>query len=66
MTEINLYEMIEIVKAKPGGKVKEQLGVRVEPDLKVEVKVLAVRQRRHLGDLIEEALRLLLKKYKSE
>jgi hypothetical protein len=44
----------------------QQLGVRIETDLAVDVKVLAVRQRRRFKDLVEEALRDLLKKYREK
>lgn len=45
---------------------KQQLGVRINTSLVVEAKVLAVRQQRRLNDLIEEALRDLLKKYREK
>lgn len=51
---------------KPTDKNEQQLGVRIEMDLAVDVKVLAVRQRRRFKDLVEEALRDLLKKYKDK
>jgi hypothetical protein len=44
----------------------QQLGVRIETVLAVDVKVLAVRQRRRFKDLVEEALRDLLKKYQGK
>lgn len=47
----------------PRKKQKPQLGVRIDPNLLVEVKVLAVRQRRNLNELVEEALIEILKKY---
>ncbi len=42
---------------------RQQLGIRVDGDLVVEAKVLAARQRRRLNEVVEEALRDLLKKY---
>ncbi len=51
---------------KPADKTEQQLGVRIEMDLAVDVKVLAVRQHRRFKDLVEEALRDLLKKYKDK
>ena len=51
---------------KPTDKNEQQLGVRIEMDLAVDVKVLAVRQRRRFKDLVEEALRDLLKKYRDK
>ena len=47
-------------------KTEQQLGVRIELDLAVDVKVLAVRQRRRFKDLVEEALRDLLRKYRDK
>lgn len=43
-----------------------QVGARVPEDLLIEVKVLATRQRRRFNELVEEALRDLLKKYKEK
>lgn len=43
-----------------------QVGARVHEDLLVEVKVLATRQRRRFNELVEEALRDLLKKYREK
>ncbi len=51
------------MRTKAGTPPKQQLGVRVDSDLVVEAKVLAVRQRRRVNALVEEALRDLLKKY---
>jgi predicted HicB family RNase H-like nuclease len=42
---------------------KQQLGVRIDTNLVVEAKVLAARQQRRLNEVIEEAIRDLLKKY---
>ncbi|BCA55325.1 hypothetical protein W02_24650 [Nitrospira sp. KM1] len=47
-------------------EIKQQLGVRITTSLVVESKVLAARQKRRLNDLIEEAIRDLLKKYKEK
>ena len=44
----------------------QQLGVRIEAGLAVDAKVLAVQQRRRFKDLVEEALRDLLKKYREK
>ncbi len=54
------------MRSKAGSRPKQQLGVRVDADLVVEAKVLAVRQRRRVNDLVEEALRDLLKKYRDK
>ena len=45
---------------------RQQLGIRVDGDLVVETKVLAARQRRRLNEVVEEALRDLLKKYREK
>ena len=53
--------------ARPSeGNKRRQTGARINDDLLVEVRVLAVRQRRRLNDLLEEALRDLLKKYREK
>jgi len=46
--------------------VKQQLGVRISTPLVIEAKVLAARQQRRLNDIVEEALRDLLKKYRDK
>jgi predicted HicB family RNase H-like nuclease len=51
-------------KGRPASK--QQLGVRIDTSLVIEAKVLAARQRRRLNELIEEALRDLLKKYREK
>lgn len=51
-------------KATPASK--QQLGVRIDSSLVIEAKVLAARQRCRLNELIEEALRDLLKKYREK
>ena len=45
---------------------KQQLGVRINTALVIEAKVLAARQQCRLNELIEEALRDLLKKYREK
>ncbi len=40
--------------------------MRVDAELVLEAKVLAVRQRRRVNELVEEALRDLLKKYREK
>jgi hypothetical protein len=52
------------MKGEPKESEKVQVGVRLDAALLVEVKVLAVRQGRRLNDLVEEALRDILKKHK--
>jgi predicted HicB family RNase H-like nuclease len=45
---------------------KQQIGVRLDPTLVIEAKVLAARQRRRLNEVVEEALRDLLKKHRAQ
>ena len=45
---------------------KQQVGIRININLVVETKVLAARQRRRLNDVVEEALKDLLKKYREK
>ena len=40
--------------------------MRVDAELVLEAKVFAVRQRRRVNELVEEALRDLLKKYREK
>jgi predicted HicB family RNase H-like nuclease len=52
---------------EPGDvKSKRQIGPRIEEDLSKEVRILAIRQGRGFNELIEEALRDLLKKYREK
>ena len=64
LTAHGLIATLCAMRTKAGTPPKQQLGVRVDSNLVVEAKVLAVRQRRRVNDLVEEALRDLLKKYK--
>ena len=51
------------------GKTKEEkivFGVRVKKDLVKELKKLAVEQDKKYGELLEEAIKLLLEKYKEK
>lgn len=45
---------------------KQQIGARVDQDLVTEVRVLALRQRRRFNEVIEEALKDVLKKYRDK
>jgi hypothetical protein len=47
------------------GPARMQIGVRVDMDLYDEVKVIAIRQRRRFNDMIEEAMKDLMEKYKN-
>ena len=51
-------------KVEPASK--QQLGVRIDTSLVVETKVLAARQQCRLNELVEEALRDLLRKYREK
>lgn len=52
------------MKRNPKPPVKQLVGLRLDPDLIMEAKILGLRERRPLNNLTEEALRDLLKKYK--
>jgi predicted HicB family RNase H-like nuclease len=54
------------VTEQGSGKGKRQIGPRVDESLTKEVRILAIRESRGFNDLIEEALRDLLKKYKEK
>lgn len=54
------------VSNKDVPKTKQQIGARIDSDLLVDVRVLAARQRRRFNELVEEALRDLLKKYREK
>ena len=43
-----------------------QVGARVPEELLVEIKVLATRQRRRFNELVEEAFRDLMMKYREK
>lgn len=45
---------------------RKQVGVRIDEELIVEAKVLALRNGKGFNDVVEEALRDLLKKYKGK
>jgi predicted HicB family RNase H-like nuclease len=45
---------------------KRQIGPRVDDTLSKEVRILAIRQERRFNELIEEALRDLLRKYREK
>jgi uncharacterized protein (DUF4415 family) len=47
-------------------KPKRQIGPRIDEDLSKEVRILGIRQGRGFNELIEEALRDLLKKYQAK
>jgi predicted HicB family RNase H-like nuclease len=52
------------MKGKTQDPEKRQVGVRIDAALLVEAKILAIKQGRRLNDLVEEALRDVLKKHK--
>jgi len=45
---------------------RKQIGARVQIDLLTEVRIMALRQQRQFNDLIEEALKDLLKKHRDK
>ncbi len=42
---------------------KKQVGARITPELYRKLKILAATQERAIGDLLEEAIRDLLRKH---
>jgi len=52
-----------MVKAKDNIK-RESYSVRLDPDLIRELKHVAVDERKPISKLIEEGIRLVIKKYK--
>jgi predicted transcriptional regulator len=52
-----------MVKAKDDIK-RESYSVRLDPDLIRELKHIAVDEKKPISTLIEEGIRLILKKYK--
>ncbi|MFQ5992155.1 MAG: hypothetical protein ACE5NA_06920 [Nitrospiraceae bacterium] len=66
LTAIGVVATLGAVRPKAKIPPKQQLGVRVDAALVVEAKVLAVRQRRRVNDLVEEAIRDLLRKYREK
>ncbi|OAQ20334.1 ribbon-helix-helix domain-containing protein [Thermosulfurimonas dismutans] len=49
--------------ARPKGKPKRHLNTPITEELLKAFKILAVEQNRRLNDLLEEAMRDLLRKY---
>ncbi len=58
--------MVSAMPAKSPDPVRQQIGARVDQELITEVRVLALRQHRRFNELIEEALRDVLKKYREK
>lgn len=58
--------MVSAMSAKSPDPVRQQIGARVDQELITEVRVLALRQRRRFNELIEEALKDVLKKYREK
>ncbi len=51
---------------KPRGADRKAYGLRLEQALMKELKYLGVDQDRNMNDLVEEAIRDLVKKYKKK
>jgi hypothetical protein len=47
-------------------KVRRQYGFRVDPHLMKDLEFLSVDQERYMNELLEEAIKDLLKKYKEK
>ncbi len=58
--------MVSAMPTKSSDPIRQQIGARVDQELITEVRVLALRQRRRFNELIEEALKDVLKKYREK
>lgn len=58
--------MVPAMPAKSPDPIRQQIGARVDQELVTEVRVLALRQRRRFNEIIEEALKDVLKKYREK
>ena len=58
--------MVSDMPTKASDPIRQQIGARVDQELITEVRVLALRQRRRFNELIEEALKDVLKKYREK
>jgi predicted HicB family RNase H-like nuclease len=54
------------MKNTPNKPNRKQIGVRIDHALTVEAKILALRTGQGLNDLVEEAMRDLIKKYRGK
>jgi ribosomal protein S30 len=66
LTPLHPFDTVRAVTEQADAKRKRQIGPRVEESLTKDVRILAIRQERRFNDLIEEALRDLLKKYQAK
>lgn len=55
-----------VMKQPAPKETRKQIGVRISQDLTLETKVLALKTGQGFNDLVEEALKDLLKKYKAK
>ena len=58
--------MVPAMPTKTPQRTRKQIGARVNQELITEVRVLALRRGRPFNELIEEALKDLLKKYREK
>jgi hypothetical protein len=63
---LGVFSTVRRVPEQENGKEKRQIGARVDLELLKEVRVLAIRQGRRFNELLEEALRDLLKKHRDK
>ena len=66
LTPLHPFDTVRAVTEQGDGKSKRQMGPRLDESLAKEVRILAIRQGQGFNDLIEEALRDLLKKYQAK
>ncbi len=61
--------MGKMVRGKPPGKEKKiqrkQIGVKIDVDLWREIKILALKENRTAGEILEDSLRDYLEKAKT-
>ena len=66
LTPLDPFDSVRAMAEHGAGNGKRQIGPRIGVNLAKEVHILAIRQERSFKDLIEEALRDLLKKYREK
>ena len=66
LTPLHPFDSVRAVTEQGDRKTKRQIGPRVDESLTKEVRILAIREGRGFNDVVEEALRDLLKKYREK
>ncbi len=63
LTPLDPFDSVRAMAEHGAGNGKRQIGPRIDKNLAKEVHILAIHKERSFNELIEEALRDLLKKY---